>query len=661
MNFKHPEFFWLLILVPLLIGFLSWAYQNKLNNLKKLSARSRFKQLIPNFSKKVLFIRYSCLVLSLSFLIIALISPRWGYDYQEIEQRGTNIMVALDVSRSMLASDVKPSRLVRAKLEVKSLINNLQGDRMGLIVFAGRAFLQVPMTHDYMMLQEWLDRISVDSVPVPGTSIRSALELTKQSMSHIKGDNLKTLIIISDGEEQDEETLEMAKSAKDSGIRIISIGIGSKKGSPITYEGELIKDENDEIVISKLNDTLLKQIAKLTDGKYVQTRTGNFHLEQLYQNFIKAKSEDTLLKSSRIKRWFETYQIFLSISLIFLILELVLMLDILPRISKVFRKKGFKSGLKLSKIEVYHHHSSLIALILLSIFLSMQPASAYSLTEFKADQALKKGNFSKAKSLYLKAQVDEPNNPRLNYNLGICNYKLGAMPLAIKDFKRSLTQQLAAEAKHQPVAGSENKARKPLKSVKHKPFTDITENTKQLLDSVEVNSQSKLKSAPDLSKLASKSENEDENKKKSTNIQSLDHLSVSDRLKYKSYFNLGNAYFKQEKYYEAYEAYRKANQLNSDDQDLKHNLEVTEKFIEHDKQQQQGEDNQDDKDKGKDQQEQDKQKQEQEKQQKQAEQDKMEKQQTENLLKQIQEAGAEFLPKIQAPASDMDAGKLKPW
>jgi Ca-activated chloride channel family protein len=444
MNIKHPELLTLLFLLPLLVGFLIWSFKKSKKNLLEFCVEKRIPELIPSFKPKFIFFKSLLLCLALLFMIISLISPRWNFDIQTIEKQGSNIFIAIDVSKSMLASDISPNRLFRAKLEIAKLLDKLDGDRVGIIVFAGTSFLQSPLTHDYGMVKEWVQQIDVDSITAEGTSIKSAIETAIRGFSFLESKE-KYLVIVSDGEEQDQQTNEVAAEAKKQGIKIISIGIGSAEGAPISYNDELIKDKNGKLVISKLNESLLKDIAKITEGKYVSSRSGNLNLENIYDNFIKKGQNRKNLKSSKIQRWQETYQIFLSFALLFLILEslsaLIFNLINKPDVNKK-NHKSIKSKSLASKKEKPEQKTNILPTIIMLIILSSlssRPAEAFINPNIvQGDFNLKNSKFTTAKQLYIKALSDNPQNARLNYNLGRIIYKENNFKQAESLFKKSI-------------------------------------------------------------------------------------------------------------------------------------------------------------------------------------------------------------------------------
>jgi Ca-activated chloride channel family protein len=447
MNIKHPELLTLLFLLPLLIGFLIWSFKKSKKNLLEFCIEKRIPELIPSFKPKFIFFKSLLLCLALLFMIISLISPRWNFDVQTIEKQGSNIFIAIDVSKSMLASDISPNRLFRAKLEIAKLIDKLDGDRVGIIVFAGTSFLQSPLTHDYGMVKEWVQQIDVDSITAEGTSIKSAIETAIRGFSFLEG-NEKCLVIMSDGEEQDQQTNELAAEAKKQGIKIISIGIGSAGGAPISYNDELIKDKNGKIVISKLNESLLKDIAKITDGKYILSRSGNLNLENVYDNFIKKGQNRKNLKTSKIQRWQETYQIFLSFTLLFLIIEslaslifsFINNLDTSIKNHKSLQRilKNSPTALNKEKPKQKKNILPIIIFLILSSFY-LRPAEAFvNPNIIQGDFNIKNSKYTTAKELYIKALSDNPQNARLNYNLARIIYKENNFKQAESLFKKSI-------------------------------------------------------------------------------------------------------------------------------------------------------------------------------------------------------------------------------
>jgi Ca-activated chloride channel family protein len=262
-------------------------------------------------------------LLAMAFGIVALTQPQWGYHWEEIKRLGVDIIVAIDVSESMLAEDVKPSRLERAKREVFDLIEMLEGDRIGLIVFAGTSFVQCPLTLDYGACKMFLDYIDTDLIPVPGTALADAIRTATASFSKRERKS-KALILITDGEDHEGEPIEAAKEAKQEGIKIFPIGVGRKEGVPIPLRGGsggFKKDRQGDMVITHLDETTLQKIALETGGSYVSSVTGDMDLDKIYKEGIKQRIEQKQLKSTRKRRWEQRFQWFILCALLFIGLE----------------------------------------------------------------------------------------------------------------------------------------------------------------------------------------------------------------------------------------------------------------------------------------------------------------------------------------------------
>ncbi len=256
-------------------------------------------------------------------MIISLARPMWGYNYVVMERKGVDLILALDVSQSMLAKDVSPNRLIRAKREIKDLLKILKGDRVGLLIFSGVTFLQTPLTLDYGALEMLLNDVSVESLPVPGTAISDAI---LDSIKAFGKDNTesRSIILITDGEDHEKNPLEVIDKAKKENVRIYTIGVGGEQGAPIpSLSGKgFKKDRMGNVVLTKINEKVLKEISKKTGGSYVKSVTGDFDLDKIYKD-IQRDVDDKTIKSGKKKKYIHRYQYFLIISLIFYLLFLV--------------------------------------------------------------------------------------------------------------------------------------------------------------------------------------------------------------------------------------------------------------------------------------------------------------------------------------------------
>ena len=242
--------------------------------------------------------------------ITALAQPRWGFQWEEVPHRGVDIILALDVSRSMLAEDIPPNRLTRAKREIIDLLQLVEGDRVGLVAFAGISFLQSPMTLDYSAIQLFLDGLDTDLIPVQGTAIGHALQTSIDAFTQTPHD-ARAVILITDGEDHSGNFQGIAEMAVQAGVKLYIIGIGQAEGAPVpNTEGGFLKNQQGELVLSKLNEKALQQLALATGGSYVQSITGDLDLEKIYWQDIRGSLHSQELQSTRRRIWNEIFQWF---------------------------------------------------------------------------------------------------------------------------------------------------------------------------------------------------------------------------------------------------------------------------------------------------------------------------------------------------------------
>ena len=323
MRFGDPLYFYLLWCLVPLIFFMVWGMRKKQQLTLKFCGNPLLSKLVhPGVEKrhrsKTIFV-----VLAILFLILALTRPRWGYQWENLHQRGVDVIVALDVSSSMLAEDIKPNRLERAKRKISDLLDMMEGDRIGLVAFAGTSFVQCPLTLDYGAARLFLSAIDTQLIPVQGTALGNAIKTSVKAFRSQEKKS-KALILITDGEDQMGKALSAAKSASDQGVKIYTIGIGGEIGAPLpnpSGAGGFRKNQQGEVILSKLDETTLQQIALETGGSYVRSVTGDIDLNTIYKDQIKKNIEKKELKSERRKIWQERFQWFIFIALIFLVAE----------------------------------------------------------------------------------------------------------------------------------------------------------------------------------------------------------------------------------------------------------------------------------------------------------------------------------------------------
>lgn len=339
-RFAHIEYFWLLLLVPALVAVMEWSLAERKRKVARLATSAAFAKLSPESSTKKLRAKFWLLMLALVALIFAAARPQMGSKLSEVEREGVEIMVAVDVSNSMLASDFAPNRLERTKYAVERVIEGLSEDRIGVIVFAGDAYVQLPITADYLTARNFVRQISTSQVTRQGTAIGAAIELATRSFSS-QSESSRVLVLVTDGENHEDDALAMAEKAAAQGVKIYTIGIGTPEGAPISIGDDFIRDEKGEIVVSKLDEEVLQKIAVTTGGAYVRATTANVGLGDIIS--LINRTEKSKFKSEVFEEYNELYPIPLAIALALLLLECV----VLPRKNRVlarFNLFGEKRG-----------------------------------------------------------------------------------------------------------------------------------------------------------------------------------------------------------------------------------------------------------------------------------------------------------------------------
>jgi Ca-activated chloride channel family protein len=309
MRFGEPLYLYLILLIPLLIGFIVWAEKKRKILSSQFVDASLLSKLTNPQAVKQRRTKIKLLIWGILFLMIALAQPRWGFQWQDLKQRGVDIVVALDVSNSMRATDIKPSRLERAKYKVTDLLRMLKGDRVGVVAFAGTSFLHCPLTLDYQAAEMFLSALDTDLIPLQGTALGHAIETSIQAFSTTEKKS-KAILLITDGEDHEGAVLKAIKKAKKEGVKIFVIGIGRDEGVPVPDPkgGGFKRNQSGEIVLSKINEPLLEKIAVDTGGAYVRSVLGDMDLQTIYLEQIQQSLEKKELKSSRRKRWTERFQ-----------------------------------------------------------------------------------------------------------------------------------------------------------------------------------------------------------------------------------------------------------------------------------------------------------------------------------------------------------------
>ena len=316
----QPQYLLLLLIVPLLFVAYALYLRARRRRIARLGDPELVARLMPDASIGKGWLKVSLLAAAWFFFAIGLARPQLGARLKEHESKGVEVVIALDVSNSMLAEDYSPNRLERSKLAISRLVDKLQGDRIGLVVFAGQAFVQLPITADYVSAKIFLKSIDTESVPIQGTALAEALMAAARSFS-TQSEHSRAIILITDGEDHEGDVLEAAKTIAEQGIRIYCIGVGSPQGKPIPKNGSLLKDANGEIVVSRLDEDILQEIAGIGEGKYVRAGNSEFGLNPIIDDIRTIDKEQ--FNSVVFEDFDEQYMYFFAIALFFLILEML--------------------------------------------------------------------------------------------------------------------------------------------------------------------------------------------------------------------------------------------------------------------------------------------------------------------------------------------------
>ena len=435
MSFGAPEWLWGLLLVPLFVALFVHAERLGHRRLQEFVSARLLPQLAGTVNRPRHMMRFALQLLGFSLVLVSLAQPRWGYTFQDVKRKGLDLLIAVDTSRSMLSNDVQPTRLDRVKLAVQDLLNELQGDRVGLIAFAGRAFLQAPLTIDYDAVVEAINDLDTKTIPEGGTNISSAITLATQSFGKSATGN-RALIIFTDGEELSGDAVKTAKEAVDAGVRIFTVGVGTPQGSLIPVIGDdgqtaFVKDSSGQVVKSKLDDKRLREIAQGTGGFYVHLESGLRTMQQLQsEGLAKMKAAEMDVRLSR--QSIERYEWPLSAALIAVALSILI-----PERKRARERRSVPApartaahGVGGSPVRTVGATVVLLILISSSAFAAAPGIDAYQ-----------EGKFEDAYSQFqqtLKSHPQSPADDKLQFDSGAAAYKLKDYNKALESFSQAL-------------------------------------------------------------------------------------------------------------------------------------------------------------------------------------------------------------------------------
>ena len=407
-RFEDPIYLWLLVLIPVLALVRFISYRNQKKKLRKFGDPKLLKELMPDVSRLRPSLKFWLLLAALALLIIMLARPQMGTKISQEKRTGIETIIALDISNSMLAEDIVPSRLDRSKMMVENLVDHFTNDKIGLIVFAGDAFVQLPITSDYVSAKMFLSSIDPSMMATQGTDIAAAISMGMNSFTQEEGIG-KAIIVITDGEDHEGGALEAAEAARKKGMRVYVLGVGSSQGSPIPIPGtgNYMKDNMGNTVMSALNEDMCKQVAAAGGGVYIHVQNNSAAQQQLDNELDKLSKKET--STTVYSDYDEQFQAFGILALLLLIIEIC----ILDRRNPLLKKLSlFKRGEK----------TKIIVFICISLTSFLSPLTSYAQTDRQyvrqGNKQYRAGDFANAEVSYRKAIEKNPRNPQAAYNLG---------------------------------------------------------------------------------------------------------------------------------------------------------------------------------------------------------------------------------------------------
>ena len=415
--FQYIQFLWLLLLIPVLVALYFYALKKKKAAFRKIGDEALVKELTSGYNTASFLKKFILVLAAMALILVSIANLRTKRGAEQINRNGIDVMIALDVSNSMLAQDVKPTRLDRAKQLLNKLIDRMGNNRVGLVVFAGKAYLQMPLTGDHSAAKMYLSSASPQTVPTQGTVIGDALKMSFASFNSAEK-KYKAVILISDGEDRDENSVKIASQMAQEGVVIYTVGIGSPEGAPIMDEktNTLKKDSEGNTVITKLNEQALAEIAEKGNGTYQLYTNSDAVVGGLYDQLstmdTRSVQDDSLIA---YRSWF---QYLLAAALLFLLMELFI-----SEVKRVSRKKMI---------------SSAAALLLSVFFVSAQTTTDIEIIK-KGNDAYKKADFETAVKNYDDAVKRNNANATAQYNLGNALYKADKKSEAVNAYDKAET------------------------------------------------------------------------------------------------------------------------------------------------------------------------------------------------------------------------------
>jgi len=419
-RFANIELLWLLLLIPAMTFGHIWLTRRKRRQLREFGDEELVHSLMPNAEPVRVHLKFGLLMTALACLIVAAARPQYGQSERVEKRQGIEVMIALDISNSMLAEDVAPSRLDRAKQMLSKLIDNMADDKVGLVVFAGEAYTQLPITADHVSAKMFLQHITPALIPTQGTAIGDAIVTSVRGFGGEEGKSSRAIILITDGENHEKGAVEAAQKAAEMGIHIYVIGIGKPEGSPIPVPGtgDFRKDRQGNVVITHLNEDMCREIAQAGKGFYVRCDNTNTAYRALEQEIDKLAKQE--IETHTFTDYNEQYQSFVILALLLLMIEFF----IFPRKNKV-----------AARWNIFRTPAA-IALLLLVSAPTYAQKEAFDIK--KGNRQYVDSNYVDAELHYKRALEKVENSQEANYNIGCAYFKEQKMPEAAEAFENTI-------------------------------------------------------------------------------------------------------------------------------------------------------------------------------------------------------------------------------
>lgn len=422
LRFESPIYLWLLLIIPLFIGIMLLVEWRRNKNLKRIGDKELIDALIPHASAKRRWIKFTLTQIAIALLVVVIARPQMGTKVTNEKRNGIEAIICLDISNSMLAEDVQPSRLQKSKMLVENLVDKFTNDKIGLIVFAGDAFVQLPITSDFISAKMFLQNAVPSLIQTQGTDIARALELAENSFTQQKNIG-RAIIVITDGEDHEGGALEAAKHAKSKGMNVFILGVGETSGAPIPTGNGYMTDNTGNTVMTALNEQMCREVAAAGQGTYIHVDNTSTAQERLNDALAKLQKSD--MESLVYSEYNEQFQAFALLVILLLIIEVCVNSAVNPYLSKIriFNRRGAKAAM-------------ILALLALPFTASAQ-GDRQSIRQ--GNKEYRGGNGAKAEIAYRKALAKNPNNPQAIYNLGCALMAQNKDSAAVREFEKAVT------------------------------------------------------------------------------------------------------------------------------------------------------------------------------------------------------------------------------